>query len=197
MIRLFGVLSLRLWLLMVAGFMAGCENTAVSTKAIDSDNGYSDIAGINFAVGKPAPTFTIPGADGNKISLADYRGKKNVMLLFYRGYWCPFCIGHLDDIQSLFPKLADFNVQLLALSPDDAENSQNLAKRFDQPYLFLSDPDLAVTDLYGVRKDEDLPHPAVVLIDKAGVVQWFYVGEDYKKRPSAKQLETVMQRVFK
>ena len=38
-------------------------------------------------VGQPAPDFTLEDSDGKSISLADYRGKKNVILVFYRGYW--------------------------------------------------------------------------------------------------------------
>jgi cytochrome oxidase Cu insertion factor (SCO1/SenC/PrrC family) len=38
-------------------------------------------------VGQPAPDFTLEDSDGTKISLADYRGKKNVVLVFYRGHW--------------------------------------------------------------------------------------------------------------
>jgi cytochrome oxidase Cu insertion factor (SCO1/SenC/PrrC family) len=38
-------------------------------------------------VGQPAPDFTLEDSDGKNISLADYRGKKNVVLVFYRGYW--------------------------------------------------------------------------------------------------------------
>jgi len=38
-------------------------------------------------VGQPAPDFTLENLDGKKISLSDYRGKKNVVLVFYRGHW--------------------------------------------------------------------------------------------------------------
>ena len=40
-----------------------------------------------FVVGQPAPDFTLPDAAGRPVSLADYRGRKPVVLVFYRGYW--------------------------------------------------------------------------------------------------------------
>ena len=40
-----------------------------------------------FVIGQPAPDFTLPDAAGRAVSLADYRGKKSVVLVFYRGYW--------------------------------------------------------------------------------------------------------------
>lgn len=100
-------------------------------------------------------------------------------------------IGNEKSIQ-LFLSLAENNIQLLAISPDDAEASQKTASKFDQPYVFLSDSDLAISDLYGIRKDDEVPHPAVVLIDKAGTVVWFYAGENYQQRPSSGQLQQVI-----
>jgi peroxiredoxin len=184
------------FLLLSVFWLTACSNDLVSTEAIDSAAGYSDVDGVNLVVGKPAPDFSLSDSRGNSVTLSIYQGKSNVMLIFYRGYWCPFCIGHLDEIQSLFPELEKYNIQLLGISPDNAEDSQDLAERFDQPYVFLSDTGLKITDLYGVRKDEELPHPAVVLIDKQGDVVWFYVGENYKQRPSSSQLEKVFKRVF-
>ena len=42
---------------------------------------------VTFRVGEPAPDFTLPDAAGRPVTLADYRGKKPVVLVFYRGYW--------------------------------------------------------------------------------------------------------------
>jgi peroxiredoxin len=72
---------------------------------------------------------------------------------------------------------------------------QKVADRMDRPYQFLSDANLEVTDLYGIRRDEELPHPAIILLDDQGVVQWFYIGEDYKQRPSSAQLQQVLDRL--
>lgn len=44
-------------------------------------------APVAFKVGEPAPDFTLPDAAGRPVTLADYRGKKPVVLVFYRGYW--------------------------------------------------------------------------------------------------------------
>ena len=180
----------------LAAVIVGCSNKSVSQEALESEAGYSDVAGVKMAVGQPAPDFSLPDQRGNRHTLSSFKGRSNVMLLFYRGSWCPFCIGHLEDIQTLFPTLSERDIQLLAISPDPASDSQDLAERFDQPYLFLSDATLKVTDRYGIRRNKKLPHPAVILIDKQGKVAWFYVGEDYKQRPSASQLEKVFERVF-
>lgn len=176
--------------------LSGCSNSPVDEDAVTNPRGFTDVDGVTIAVGRAAAQFTLNDANGKPVSLADFRGRHNVMLVFYRGQWCPFCIGHFEDIQSLFPQLPEFNTRLLAISPDDTEDLQKMAGRFDVPYTFLSDKDLSVAASYGIRKDESLPHPAVILIDKGGDVVWFYVGENYRQRPSAAQIEQVMRRVF-
>ncbi|MDG2036548.1 MAG: redoxin domain-containing protein, partial [Pseudomonadales bacterium] len=115
------------------------------------------------------------------------------LLVFYRGNWCPFCVSHLDDIQNLFPTLKNQGIQLLAISPDTVEDSQTLSGKFDQPYVFVTDQDLAIANAYGVQRDESIPHPTVVLINAAGNVVWFFAGESYRQRPSAKQLQQVIE----
>ena len=172
--------------------LAGCDNAPVPDAALQSSSVHSDVA-LPVALGQPAPDFTAVDANGNPVQLSAFRGQQAVMLLFYRGGWCPFCVSHLDDIQALFPSLAQYNVQLLAISPDDAEASAKLAGKFEQPYVFVSDAGLAITDLYGIRRDEALPHPAVFLVDRQGNIAWYYVGEDYKQRPSSAQLEQVIK----
>ena len=176
--------------------LTGCKNNPISDEALASKAGHSDVEGVKITVGEAAPSFSLKDHNGNTVSLADYQGESNVMLVFFRGHWCPFCVGHLEDIQTIFPKLKDYDVQLLGISPDNLEDAQEFSERFEQPYVFLSDENLSVTDLYGVRRDEKLPHPAVVVIDKAGKVAWFYVGENYRERPSSSQLEAVLKRLF-
>ena len=182
----------RLTVIVSAGFfmlaLFACNNKAVPDEAINGSLTYGDVT-TNLQVGEPAPDFTSVDAEGNTVSLSAFQP---VLLVFYRGKWCLFCVSHLDDIQSLFPTLKEQNIQLLAISPDFAADSQELAAKFDQPYVFVTDQGLAIANSYGVQRDESIPHPAVVLINAEGNVVWFYVGEDHRQRPSAAQLQQVI-----
>ena len=178
--------------LATAVLLWGCENEPVPDATLVAGAAHSDVE-LSVAVGHAAPDFTATDANGDRVSLSDYRARQSVLLVFYRGGWCPFCVSHLDDIQSLFPVLDQHGVQLLAISPEDAEASAKLAKKFEQPYRFVSDSELVITDAYGIRRDEELPHPAVFLIDREGKIVWYYVGEDYKQRPSSSQLRQVIE----
>lgn len=180
--------------ILVLGFLAACDNAPVPAQAVIATTGFTDVAGITLEIGKPAPDFTLQSLKGDSVTLSELRGSK-IIMIFYRGHWCPFCVGHLQDIQVMLPALEKEGYQVLAISPDDASGMQKMADRMDRPYQFLSDVNLEVTDLYGIRKDADLPHPAMILLDDQGLVQWFYIGEDYKTRPSAAQLQQVLDRL--
>ena len=174
--------------------LGSCDYDPVSETAITSESGYTDVASATLEVGQPAPDFSLQSLNGDWVKLSQLKGNK-ILMIFYRGHWCPFCVGHLQDIQTLLPELEKRGYQVLAISPDDASGMQKMAERMDRPYEFLSDANLAVTDLYGIRRDEELPHPAMILLDEQSIVQWFYIGEDYKTRPSATQLQQVLDRL--
>lgn len=174
--------------------LAACDNDPVIDKAITSETGFTDVASVKLETGKLAPDFSLQALNDDSVKLSQLRGDK-ILMIFYRGHWCPFCVGHLQDIQILLPELEKLGYQVLAISPDDATGMQKMADRMDRPYHFLSDADLIVADLYGIRRDKELPHPAMILLDELGIVQWFYIGEDYKMRPSATQLRQVLDRL--
>ncbi|MBT7375900.1 MAG: redoxin domain-containing protein [Porticoccaceae bacterium] len=174
--------------------LVGCDNAPVPQETIAAQAGFSDVPGSALEVGSAAPDFKLQSLNGDWISLSELQGNK-VLIIFFRGHWCPFCVGHLQDIQTVLPALEKLGYQILAISPDDAGDMQKMADRMDRPYQFLSDIDLSATDLYGIRNDKDLPHPAMILLDQKGLVQWFYIGEDYKTRPSAAQLKQVLDRL--
>ena len=179
---------------LLVSLLSGCNNNEVPKEAISSSLGYSDVTSVTLKVGTSAPDFKLQSLSGDWVQLSQLRGSK-VLMIFYRGHWCPFCIGHLQDIQSLLPELEKRGYQVLAISPEDATDMQKIADRMERPYQFLSDTNLEVTALYGIRRDEELPHPAMILLDDLGIVKWFYVGESYKQRPSAEQLQKVLDRI--
>ncbi len=177
-------------------FSTACSISPVEPDTLDANKSYADFKGVSVKVGEPAPNFSLPDADGKLISLQDFQNKKPVMLLFYRGEWCAYCMDQLDNYQALLPELEKHNIQLLAISPDPAAGLQNTKRRFGQSYLFLSDIDLATTKKYGIGNDKDLPHPALFLIDKEGILKWYYASTSYKKRPTAEQVEKIIQDLF-
>lgn len=69
------------------------------------------------------------------------------------------------------PKLENLGYLVMAISPDDATGMQKMADHVDRPYQFLSDKALEGIGLYGIRRDNDIPHPAMILLNQLGIVQ--------------------------
>lgn len=154
-------------------------------------------------VGQPAPDFTLEDSDGKAISLSDFRAKKSVVLVFYRGYWSPFCLEQLGKLKSLLTKQQRDIVQILAVSVDNHGESKQfgemLRKRFDGQFDFplLEDKDHKVIDRYGIFDPDGKgwPHPSTYVIDPKGVVRWKFVEVDYTKRASNEQIRQQLLRI--
>lgn len=75
-------------LLLVFTLLLVFNQTAVSAQTGPTDEVKQSATDLDrVKVGQPAPDFTLEDSDGKNVSLADYRGKKNVVLVFYRGHW--------------------------------------------------------------------------------------------------------------
>ena len=72
-------------LLLIFALLLAFSQVAVSAQTNSKEEVPTDLDRVR--VGQPAPDFTLEDSDGKSISLADYRGKKSVILVFYRGYW--------------------------------------------------------------------------------------------------------------
>jgi peroxiredoxin len=178
-------------------FLGGClTNSAPSPDELSSGGKFDNDGKLNIELGGMAPDFTLPMSAETNARLADLTNNSNVVLVFYRGYWCPFCKAQLKDYEGLLPQMEKNNSRLVALSPDSIEDTVKFAKEFDERITFLADTNSEVIREYGLLRDEKLPHPAVIFIDQSGSILWFYVNADYKSRPSAAQIADLMEQYF-
>jgi peroxiredoxin Q/BCP len=106
-------------------------------------------------VGDEAPAFSLPDADGNTVSLADYRGRK-VIVYFYPAASTPGCTKEACDFRDNLRELGDAGLDVIGISPD---KPAKLAKfRDDQGLTFplLSDPDRAVLTAWGAYGEKTM-----------------------------------------
>ncbi len=98
----------------------------------------------------------------------------------------------MAELQGLGAKLGEAEragVEVVAVSPDPNERSQQLADGLGLAYRFLADPDLAVARRYGLvhaaggAEGQDVPRPATIVLDRDGVVRWFSVSGNFQVRP--------------
>ena len=183
------------WLLTIT--LSACAVQPVPDNTISAEKSFSDFSGVKVSVGQSMPDFTLPDGEGHPVSLSRFRGRQPVLLLFYRGDWCPYCISQLEDFQNLLPVLDDYNIQLLAISPDNEATTKNTSRRFGQSYIFLSDIDRKLTSELGIRSNENLPHPSLFIVATDGTLLWYYAHQDHKTRPSSRQMKQLLDKLFK
>ena len=157
-------------------------------------------------VGEKAPNFTLKNSLGKDITLYKELEKGPVILIFYRGAWCPFCNIHLHVLNKSLPEFKTFGAQLIAVTPQQPDKSIEQIEKDGYPFLVLSDEDSAVMKNYRLyyklsddvvslykRKGLDieefngkgrnvLPVPGTFVIQKDSVVKAMHAPIDYKSR---------------
>jgi peroxiredoxin len=126
--------------------------------------------------GATAPDFTLPDQDGNKVSLADFRGQ-TVVLVFYPADFSPVCTDQLSVYQEVLPQLEERKAKLIGISVDGSfchrafKNHMNL----DIPLLADFHPKGDVARKYGVWGEKyGTANRALVVVGEDGTVTWSY-----------------------
>jgi peroxiredoxin len=148
------------------------------------------------AIGDLAPDFTAADASGQPVRLSNFRGSP-VLLKFYRGVWCPYCVGELRQLDRYARDFAALGVKLVAVSSDRSEELYAFERKNAWAIKLLADPDLAVHRLYNVQQRNftpkrgpfrDLAIPTTLLLDQDGRVLWLERTSDFRVRPQADAL---------
>jgi peroxiredoxin len=149
-----------------------------------------------------APDFTLETKDGGTLTLSQFRGKKEVVLVFYRGHWCPYCTEQLTKLKTLLDQNRKANVELIALAIDTRAQLQLMADKISadgvKPELtFVSDPGHRVIDRYGLLNPngQGWPHPTTYIIDRQGIVRWKFTEVNYKIRPTNEMILEALSKV--
>ncbi|RZU52752.1 peroxiredoxin (alkyl hydroperoxide reductase subunit C) [Krasilnikovia cinnamomea] len=144
--------------------------------------------------GAQAPDFALRDQNNQEIRLADFRGRKAVLLVFYPLAFTGTCQGELAEIQAHLPEYANPAVQVLTVSVDSPYSHKVWAEREGWDFPLLADfwPHGAVASAYGVL-DAERGHAerATFLIDAAGVVRFAEVGQPGRARDQRAWREAV------
>ncbi|MEL6330742.1 MAG: peroxiredoxin-like family protein [Planctomycetota bacterium] len=156
-------------------------------------------------VGDGAPEFELPDARGETVALASLLERGPVVLLWYRGGWCPYCNLTLRGYQEILPQLDDAGATLVAISPELPDNSLSTSEKNELSFTVLSDVGNTVAKEYGVvfevteavhekyneffqfddwngNDTGELPLAATYVIDTDGVIRWAFLDADYVAR---------------
>jgi peroxiredoxin len=124
--------------------------------------------------GSPAPEFSLPDQDGNRVSLSDYRGR-TVVLVFYPADFSPVCTDQLSVYQEVLPQLEEAGTQLVGISVDGAFSHKAFRQHHGLAIPLLADfhPKGEVAKAYGVWSEEHgVAGRALVMIRPDGIGQW-------------------------
>jgi len=99
-------------------------------------------------VGDQAPAFALPDDSGGTVRLADFRGRR-VILICYPAAMTPGCTRQAGDLRDASPTLAQAGIEVVAVSPDSPERLAAFRARDRLPYVLLADVDHAVLAAYG------------------------------------------------
>ncbi|MFE6780206.1 peroxiredoxin [Streptomyces sp. NPDC057702] len=129
-------------------------------------------------VGAKAPEFALRTQHGELVTLSEFRGEKNVVLVFYPYAFTGVCTGELTALRDELPTFVNDDVQLLAVSSDSLFSLRVFAEREGLGFPLLSDfwPHGEVASAYGVLdQDRGCALRGTFVIDKEGVVRWSVV----------------------
>jgi peroxiredoxin Q/BCP len=101
-----------------------------------------------LAVGDEAPGFSLPDADGNTVSLDDYRGRQ-VIIYFYPAAGTPGCTKQACDFRDNLAELNDAGVEVIGISPDKPAKLAKFRDAEELTFPLLSDPEKAVLTAWG------------------------------------------------
>lgn len=173
---------------------------------------HAQTAPEGLAEGSQAPAFSATDQQGKKVSLQILLAKGPVVLVFYRGYWCPYCNRYLKKLEDSLVSISSKGASLVAVTPEKPESISKTLEKTKASYPVLFDEGMAIMKSYGVNYAVDtatiarykkynidfdatngsnganLPVPAVYVINPNGKITYRFFNTDYTKRPSVKEI---------
>lgn len=126
-------------------------------------------------LGSPAPDFTLRDQNQQPVTLSDYRGAKNVLLVFFPLAFTGVCQGELDQVRDHLPDYENDDTHTLAISVGPPPTHKIWATQSGFTFPVLSDfwPHGAVSQAYGVFDDEaGFSNRGTFVVDRSGIVQF-------------------------
>jgi peroxiredoxin len=173
---------------------------------------YAQQAPEGLFIASRAPDFKAKDQNGQEIKLKDLLKKGKVVLVFYRGQWCPYCNKELSRLQDSLQLITAKGATVVAVSPEKPESISQTIEKTKATYSILYDEGLKIMKAYDVEYQMEenmitryrnsnidilknngtngayLPVPAVYIIDQEQTVTYRFFEPDYRKRPSVREL---------
>jgi len=134
------------------------ERLAVSEQSV-SDLFATGIEDRVLPVGAQAPAFTLQDAStGKNVCSTDLLALGPLVINFFRGRWCPYCITELETWRDLYPQLRQRGALFVAISPQTTRQNNFTIEQHHLPFPLLSDPGTEVAEKFGISYTVPEPH---------------------------------------
>ena len=167
----------------------------------------------NYKIGELAPEINGVDQNGKTISSVEILKSHKILLIFYRGYWCPHCRKHLASVQKHLDEFVEKGVYVIIVSPESAEKTMVTSEKINANFSIVHDVGNKIMNDYGVayevskenvpsyynfvskkvaeynvENNNVLPVPATYLIDINGKFLYVHYDPDYKKRSDLEEV---------
>ncbi len=180
--------------------------------------GASGMASRVLAVGASAPPFQLPDQDGNPVSSKELLSRGRLVICFFRGRWCPFCVAQLEAMNSALSHIEKAGARLIAISPQTVKQSFFMRDQHQLRFRLLSDAGNQAARQFGLVyrvPDEqkqvysrtfvnlpflngdnswELPIPATYILERDGTVLYASADPDYTRRPEPEKVVRLLDR---
>lgn len=186
----------------------------------DFEQELSEKEAFTLALRKGAkiPDFTLPNASGKSINIKDLYKSKMMVLVFYRGQWCPFCNLYLKNLQKNLTQIKNSPANLVAISPQTPNHSLETMQKFELNFEVLSDVGSNVGKQFnliytvpnflyqtylnfGIDIEQfngkgklELPYPATYIVSQQGVIIDDFVSTHINDRQEASEVIATLQK---
>jgi peroxiredoxin len=176
----------------------------------------SGIAERSLHAGDKAPDFELSDQNGLLVRAAELLQKGKLVVCFFRGRWCPFCVGQLEAMNAVYPQIQAQGALLVGVSPQTVHQSYLMADQHRLRFPLLSDAGSKVAKQFGLvyRVPEyqqeiyqralvnlplangdnswELPIPAVYVMDQNSTIQYASAHPDYSQRPEPGEILQIL-----
>lgn len=159
-----------------------------------------------LSVGDTAPNFIITNHEGVKINLYEKLDSNKIVLVFYRGEWCPYCNMHMSHLQDSINLILAKGASVIALTPEQNKSIEKTVLKTKATFDICFDSAYVVMNKYGTafklnditykkyrlvgidiedsngNKDHILTVPATFVINRNRIIEYVHFDENYKKR---------------
>lgn len=164
-------------------------------------------------IGEVAPVIMGASVEGRMIDSKEILIEKKIVLIFYRGKWCPVCNKYLNNLNDSLQYITSKNTEVIVVGPETFENAEKMVVKTKGEFILVPDTSFKILTAYDVlfhvtkkyqgkiktflmtdiaennnQEEATLPVPATYIIGQDGKIKWRQFDYDYSKRATVKEI---------